>query len=162
MASKKISFSCVETFDIVALRNAFEKGRLFIQEPSVAPDYLREEGRNEILHYVQKIDDCTSSIYRTRIREIWHDIVYDEQLGELFFFSRYANKRNLVNWYRVTAVVCLLREWDVYHSEFSCTDLHCMLEGVSKRNNRYTGMNRYLLDSSFFRLIRKKLQKVQE
>lgn len=159
---QQVSYQEVEIFDLNLLRQAFEEGRLFIAPREESAEALREKGIRTILDYVSRIDDCTSSDYRTRIRDIWEQMLRDETLGDLFFYTRYAHNRGEVNWYRVTVMVCLLREWNVYNNQYSGSDLHCILEGTKKRNGRYTGMNRYLLDGRYFSLIRKKLQNVQQ
>lgn len=159
---KNPSFQQVESFDLNLLRQAFAEGRLFIIPREESAQELRERGIHSILNYVSRIDDCTSSDYRPHIRDIWEQTLHDETLGELFFYTRYSHNRGEVNWYRVTVMVCLLREWNVYSSQYSGSDLHCILEGTKKRNGRYTGMNRYLFDGRYFGLIRKKLQKIQQ
>lgn len=161
MASKT-SFKKVETFDLNRLFQAFNEGRLFIIPHEESVEELREKGIHSILEYVSRIDDCTSSIYRSHIRMIWEQILRDPVLGNLFFYTRYARNRGEVNWYRVTAAVCLLHDWNVYRNDFTSTQLHCVLEGAKKRNSRYTGMSRYLFDHDYFALIRKKLQNVQQ
>lgn len=160
--ASKTNFQQVESFDLTLLRQAFNEGRLFIAPREESAEALREKGIRTILDYVSRIDDCTSTDYRTRIRDIWSQVLHDEVLGDLFFYTRYARNRGEVNWYRVTVMVCLLHEWNVYSNQYSGSDLHCILEGTKKRNGRYTGMNRYLLDGRYFGLIRKKLQNVQQ
>lgn len=159
---QNLSFQQVEAFDLNLLRQAFDEGRLFIVPRQESAQDLREKGIRTILDYVSRIDDYTSSGYRSRIRDIWSQMLHDDVLGDLFFYTRYARNRGEVNWYRVTVIVCLLREWQVYSNDVSASDLHCILEGTTKRNGRYTGMNRYLLDGRYFGLIRKKLQNVQQ
>lgn len=159
---QKFNFILVEEFDLVAIRLAFSQGRLFIQPAALSAAEIREEGIQSILRYVSRIDDCTSSVYRVHIGEIWEQILRDPILGELFFYVRYTRNRGEVNWYRVTVVVCLLREWQVYRDDFTATDLHCMLEGTTRRNSRYTGMSRYLLEGKYFGLIRQKLHNFQQ
>lgn len=159
---KNPSFQQVESFDLNLLRQAFAEGRLFITPREESAQELRERGIHSILNYVSHIDDCTSSDYRPHIRDIWEQTLHDETLGELFFYTRYSHNRGEVNWYRVTVMVCLLREWNVYSSQYSGSDLHCILECTKKRNGRYTGMNRYLFDGRYFGLIRKKLQEIQQ
>lgn len=159
---QNLSFQQVESFDLNLLRQAFDEGRLFTTPREESTEALREKGIRTILDYVSHIDDYTSSDYRSRIRDIWSQMLHDDVLGDLFFYTRYARNRGEVNWYRVTAAVCLLHDWNVYRNDFTSTQLHCMLEGTKKRNSRYTGMSRYLFDHDYFALIRKKLQNVQQ
>lgn len=160
---QNLSFQQVEAFDLNLLQKAFDEGRLFIVPRQESAQDLREKGIRSILDYVSRIDDYTSSDYRSHIRDIWSQMLHDDVLGDLFFYTRYARNRGEVNWYRVTVFVCLLREWQVYRNDVSASDLHCILEGTQKRNGRYTGMNRYLLDRQrYYGLIRKKLQNVQQ
>lgn len=158
----KINFQRVEAFDLNLIKKAFEEGRLFIVPRQESTQDLREKGIHSILDYVSRIDDYTSSNYRSRIRDIWSQMLHDDVLGDLFFYTRYARNRGEVNWYCVTAFVCLLREWQVYSNDVSATNLHCILEGISKRNGRYTGMSRYWPDKRYFSHIRSKLQNVQQ
>lgn len=134
----------VTDFDLLALQQAFAEGRLFIQPKQKSEAELREEGIRQILQYVRQIDDCASVQYRQHIQQLWQDILRSS-LSDLFFLSRYSTSRGQVNWYRVTAFVCVLRESDVYRKQdFTAVDLHLRLEQSQKRNNRYTGMSRYL------------------
>lgn len=151
-------FQQVESFDIDLLRQAFTEGRLFIIPREESAGDIRERGVMSILEYVSRIDDYTTFEYRPHIRKIWSALLRDEVLGDLFFYTRYSRNRGGVNWYRVTVVVCLLREWQVYRNDLTATDLHCILEGTKKRNGRYTGMSRYQLEGRYLRLFRQKLQ----
>lgn len=145
--SKNQTFNRVENFDIEALRQAFNEGRLYVQPRQENPEELRERGIHSILEYVSRIDDCTSSIYRTHIRAIWTALLTDETFSPLFFFSRYASNRGEVNWYRVNVLICLLREHDVYQSKlYTGVSLHLRCERAARRNTHYTCMNRYLLE----------------
>lgn len=133
-----------DDFDIALLRKAAREGRLFILPTQKSEAELREEGIRQILQYVCQIDDCASDNYRQHIQQLWQDILHSS-LADLFFFSRYSSSRGKPNWYRVTAFVCVLRESDVYRKQdFTAVDLHLRLEQTQKRNNRYTGMSRYL------------------
>ena len=60
-----------------------------------------------------------------------------------------------MNWYRVTAVVCLLHEQGVYQQEVSAVQLHCTLEGTQHRTKHYSGMSRYLLERSEIRVVKR-------
>ena len=63
-----------------------------------------------------------------------------------------------MNWYRVTAVVCLLHEQGVYQQEVSAVQLHRTLEGTQRRTNRYSGMSRYLLEQPEIRVVKRILR----
>lgn len=152
----------VEEFDLAAIRAAFSEGRLYIRLAVKSESQIREDGIRAIMEYVSRIDEYATTVYRPHIRQIWDEILRDATLGDMFFYTRYSRNRGKVNWYRVTVLVCLLHEWRVYVPDVTSTDLHCILEGTQKRNGRYTGMSRYLFDSKYFRLIRAKLQKVQQ
>ena len=144
--SKNLQKVTLDDFNIAALRQAAREGRLFIQPAQVSEQQEREEGIRLILQYVSQIDDCASAPYRQCIGRLWQDIMASS-LADLFFFSRYSSSRGKPNWYRVTAFVCLLRESNVYRKdEFSAVDLHLRLEHTTRRNNRYNGMSRYLLE----------------
>ena len=93
-----------------------------------------------------------------QVHEIWVSILHDEQLQPLFFLTRYSRKRGQVNWYRVTAVVCLLHEQGVYQQEVSAVQLHCTLEGTECRTKHYSGMSRYLLDQPEIRVVKQILR----
>ena len=116
-----------EDFDADALLRAAREGRLF-----VAPARERQP-LTEVLDYVERIREYATTLSH-------------EQLAPLFYFTRYTSQRGQINWYRVTAVVCLLREQGVYRNDVTALKLHLRLEGTSRRTNRYTGMARYQLD----------------
>lgn len=143
---KKQNFEQVITFDLQAIQKAFHEGRLYIQPSAPTEAEVRAEGIRQILQYVSRIDACASEHYHNHIHQLWVELLHS-QLTELFFFSRYSVNRGLPNWYRVTVIVCLLLECGVYdRQKFTAVQLHLMLEQTDKRNGRYTGMNRYLLE----------------
>ena len=123
-----------EDFDADALLRAAREGRLFIA-PAVEKHPL-----TEVLDYVERIREYATNPH---VREIWEAILSHEQLAPLFYLDRYASKRGQINWYRVTAVVCLLQEKGVYRQDIAAVQLHLCLERASKRNGRYTGSNKY-------------------
>lgn len=144
------------------LFQAISEGRVYIMLKQESAEDLRKKGIQSILDYVSRIDDYTSSQYRSCIRDIWSEILHDETLGELFFFNRYASQRGRVNWYQVTALVCFMRECGVYTQDHTFSDLHCILEGTSHRTKYYNGMSRYLVEGETRKLVRKVLQKFQQ
>ncbi len=143
------------------LLTALAEGRVYIAPKQESAEDLREKGIQAILDYVSRIDDYTSSQYRSSIRDIWSEILHDETLGGLFFFNRYASQRGSVNWYRVTALVGFMRERSVYSHDHTLSDLHCTLEGTTQRTKYYIGMSRYLLEGEPCKRVRKVLQKYQ-
>ena len=68
----------------------------------------------------------------------------------------------MVNWYRVTVLVCLLREYGIYDKGIPAQRLHCILEGTQTRTNRYTGMGRYLFERAQLRALREILDKFKQ
>lgn len=157
--SKNQTFHRVENFDIEALRKAFAEGRLYVQPRQENPDELRERGIHSILEYVSRIDDCTSSIYRPYIREVWERIVREPSLTELFFLNRYASSKGKVNWYRVNVFICLMLERGIYRKEYTGVDLHCLCEGTTKKGMHYMGMYRYQLESHYLTILKRTLTK---
>lgn len=158
---QEANYSKVETFDIDFIRKAFNEGRLFITTTcKESASDLRKKRIRSIIDYVSRINDYATPKYRPYIYDIWSQILNDESLINLFFYTRYSHNRGEVNWYRVTVVVCLLREWQVYSNDITASRLHCILEGTPKPNGHYTGMSRYLLEKHHRELIRKKLQKI--
>ena len=128
--------------DMEGLLRAAHEGRLFMVPPTPSAESA-EQRIAEILAYVDRLSPYALN---AQVHEIWTAILQDEQLQPLFFLTRYSRKCGQVNWYRVTVVVCLLHEQGVYRQELSAEKLHCCLEGTTRRNARYTGMNRYLLE----------------
>lgn len=150
MSKKQNSnFVLVEDFDLIALKKAFDEGRLYIQPSTPSPEAVREEGIRQILQYVSRIDDYTTTAYISHIRALWQAIVQSPMLSDLFFLTRYASSRGQVNWYRVNVVICLLLEMGVYRKEFTGVDLHCCCEGTTKKGNHYLGMYRYQLETRY-------------
>ena len=143
-----------QEWDEEMLRLAIREGRLYlalpeaeqpaseqaaVEECQLSPEQVREK----ILDYVERISHHAAC---AKVRDIWQTILQDEELLPLFRFTRYAKSRGRINWYRVTVVMCQLYEQGVYRQELSAEKLHCCLEGTTRRNARYTGMNRYLLE----------------
>ena len=150
----------INDFDIKTLRRAAREGRLFIattEDDTVrASTADKEKAIGEILAYVDRISQYSDNVH---VREIWDCILHDERLQPLFFFTRYSKTRGQINWYRVTAVVCLLREKGVYRKAMTAMQLHLALEGTARCTNRYYGISRYLLDDSHLKAVREILQK---
>ena len=153
----------IEDFDITLLRRAAREGRLFIAPEGSDPGKPNPDNRQQlvasILAYVQPIAEYSSC---PRVGEIWEAVLHDDRLAPLFFFTRYSSSRGKVNWYRVTALVCFMREYGIYNNELPAQQLHCILEGTQKRTNRYTGMNRYLFEVAQIRVLREILNKFKK
>ena len=152
----------INDFDIKTLRRAALEGRLFIatteDDADTASTADKEKAIGEILAYVDRISQYSDNV---NVREIWDGILHDEQLQPLFFFTRYSKTRGQINWYRVTAVVCLLCEKGVYSKATTATQLHLALEGTTRRTNRYNGMSHYLLDQGQLKIVREILGKYE-
>ena len=153
----------IEDFDIALLRRAAREGRLFIAPEGTAPgEPTSDNGLQpvaDILAYVQPIAEYSSC---PRVGDIWESVLHDDRLAPLFFFSRYSSSRGMVNWYRVTVLVCLLREYGIYDKGIPAQRLHCILEGTQHRTNRYTGMSRYLFERAQLRALREILDKFRQ
>ena len=134
-----------EDFDADALLRAAREGRLFI-----APT-AEKHPLTEVLDYVERIREYATNPH---VREIWEAILSHEKLAPLFYLTRYSSQRGQINWYRVTAVVCLLQENGVYRKDIAAVQLHLCLERASKRNKRYTGKDRYLLERPELLIVR--------
>lgn len=150
----------VKEFDVEKIHEAFREGRLFILPANLAPteESIRKEGIRAILQYVSRIDGCASEKYLPNIHRLWEQILHSTELGHLFFLSRYNSNRNLPNWYRVNAVVTTLLNLNVYRKDlYTGVQLHLMMEQSEKRNNHYTGMNRYLLEKKEYSILKKML-----
>ena len=131
-------------FNYSEIRLAAMEGRLYITPRTISEDQLREERIQRILEYVGRIDHCVSDEYRATIGSIWNQILHDSTTAHLFFFERNVGQRGTPNFYRVNAVVFVLREWGIYRKdEFTATKLHCLLEDSPKRTNVYMGANKY-------------------
>ena len=136
------------------LLRAAQEGRLFIAAPT-PPVETVEQRIDEILAYVDRISPYALNGH---VHAIWEAILHDEQLQPLFFLTRYSRTCGQVNWYRVTAVVCLLHEQGVYRQDMKAVQLHCLLEGSEHRTNYYSGMSRYLLDQPEIRVVKRILR----
>ena len=141
MKHQKLNLKAVspEDFDAKSLRRAAREGRLFIALPDIEPKSA-EDAIDEILSYVGRISQYATTL---RIGNIWEAILHDEALSPLFFLTRYSSTRGQINWYRVAAVVCLLREKGIYQKDIS-------------------GMGPYLLDVDQIGLVREILDKNRE
>lgn len=137
--------------NLESLLRAAREGRLFVVAPNPSAETVAQR-IDKILAYVDRISPYALNGH---VHAIWEAILHDEQLQPLFFLTRYSRKCGQVNWYRVTAVVCLLHEQGVYRQEVSAVQLHCLLEGSERRTNYYSGMSRYQLEWPQIRIIKR-------
>ena len=153
-------FIPVSSFDIHALKQAFQEGRLYIKQTTEekTETNIREEGIHSILQYVSHIDECTSEKYLSNIRQLWEQILHSPELEDLFFLNRYKNTRGQPNWYRVNVVMVFLLEQNVYcRDTYTAMELHMKMEQTDKRTKFYTGMGRYLLENKERSILKKML-----
>ena len=153
-------FIPVSSFDIHALKQAFQDGRLYIRPKAVekSEETIREEGIHSILQYVSHIDECTSEKYQSTIHQLWEQILHSPELEDLFFLNRYKNTRGQPNWYRVNVVMAFLLEQNVYcKNTYTAMELHMKMEQTDKRTKFYTGMGRYLLENKERSILKKML-----
>ena len=154
------AFIPVSSFDIHALKQAFQEGRLYIQQTTEekTETTIREEGIRSILQYVSHIDECVSEKYLSNIHQLWEQILHSPELEDLFFLNRYKNTRGQPNWYRVNVVMVFLLEQNVYcRDTYTAMELHMMMEQTDKRTKFYTGMGRYLLENKERSILKKML-----
>ena len=144
--------------NLESLLRAAHEGRLFIATPTPSIETV-EQRIDEILAYVDRISPYALNGH---VHAIWEAILHDEQLQPLFFLTRYSRKRGQVNWYRVTAMVCLLHEQGVYRQDMKAVQLHCLLEGSEHRTNYYSGMSRYQLEWPQIRIIKRILTQFKQ
>lgn len=148
----------VDEFDLAAIRAAFREGRLYIRPAVRTALELREDGIRAIMEYVSRIDECASGQYHACVHSIWSQLLHDEDLQPLCFMTK-GKRQGQPNWYRITSIVCVMREWNIYRNrEFSAVDLHLRLEGVSKRNNIYVSAPHYCLEHRDIVRLRKIVQ----
>lgn len=153
-------FIPVSSFDIHALKQAFQEGRLYIKQTTEekTETTIREEGIRSILQYVSHIDECVSEKYLSNIRQLWEQILHSPELEDLFFLNRYKNTRGQPNWYRVNVVMVFLLEQNVYcRDTYTAMELHMKMEQTDKRTKFYTGMGRYLLENEERSILKKML-----
>ena len=153
-------FIPVSSFDIHALKQAFQEGRLYIlpKAEEKTETTIREEGIRSILQYVSHIDECVSEKYLSNIHQLWEQILHSSELEDLFFLNRYKNTRGQPNWYRVNVVMVFLLEQNVYcRDTYTAMELHMKMEQTDKRTKFYTGMGRYLLENKERSILKKML-----
>ncbi len=114
---------------------------------------------NEILTHVGRISEYATT---PKVGDIWQAILHDADLSPLFFLTRYSSTRGQINWYRVAAVVCLLREKGIYQKDISGKELCRCMEGATQCPKHYSGMGPYLLDVVQMGLVREILDKNRE
>ena len=148
----------LEDFDAKSLRRAAREGRLFIALPDDEPKSA-DSAINEILTHVGRISEYATT---PKVGDIWQAILHDADLSPLFFLTRYSSTRGQINWYRVAAVVCLLREKGIYQKDISGKELCRCMEGATQCPKHYSGMGPYLLDVDQMRLVREILDKNRE
>lgn len=153
-------FIPVSSFDIHALKQAFQEGRLYIKQTTEekTETTIREEGIRSILQYVSHINECASEKYLSNIHQLWNRILHSSELEDLFFLNRYKNTRGQPNWYRVNVVMAFLLEQNVYcKNTYTAMELHMKMEQTDKRTKFYTGMGRYLLENKERSILKKML-----
>lgn len=149
------NFVLVEDFDLQAIRQAFREGRLYFQPATKAAEQVREEGISQILQYVSRIDACASQEYYAHMRTLWNKVLHDDKLQPLCFMSK-GKRKGQPNWYRITSIVCLMREWNIYRKqEFTAVDLHLLMEEVNKRNAIYESSSHYYLEHRDMAILKK-------
>ena len=148
----------LEDFDAKSLRRAAREGRLFIALPDDEPKSA-DSAINEILTHVGRISEYATTL---KVGDIWQAILHDADLSPLFFLTRYSSTRGQINWYRVAAVVCLLREKGIYQKDISGKELCRCMEGATQCPKHYSGMGPYQLDVDQMRLVREILDKNRE
>lgn len=117
--------------------------------------------KTEIMAYVSRIDDCASEQFRPFIGDLWAKILEDEMLSGLFYMS-YGTKKGKPNWYRVTAVVYILREFGVYRKEGSRKSLIEKMKVIESPHNFLNNSYRYNLQQEELMVLRKILKDVQK
>lgn len=146
METKNLRQVNLATISESELLEAARQGRLFIAPATTDYSERKADSIAQIFNYVSTINSYASKSYRETISSLWTTILNDAQLQPLFLLNRYTSTRYQPNWYRVTAVVCLFREWGIYRHDVTALQLHMKLEHSTHRTNRYNGMSRYLLD----------------
>ena len=131
----------LEDFDAKSLRRAAREGRLFIALPDDEPKSA-DSAINEILTHVGRISEYATT---PKVGDIWQAILHDADLSPLFFLTRYSSTRGQINWYRVAAVVCLLREKGIYQKDISGKELCRCMEGATQCRKHYSGMGLSLI-----------------
>lgn len=143
---QQVNFTKVERFDLNTIRQAFREGRLYIQPAELTTEQLLEKGICQILQYVQHIDACASEEYQAHMRSLWNSVLHDDTLQPLCFMSK-GKRKGEPNWYRITCIVCLMREWNIYRRrDFTAVDLHLLLEQTGHRNQIYDSSSHYYLE----------------
>lgn len=151
-SNNHINFYQLKEFHFDTLKQAFQEGRLYIQQ--TVSEESREEGIQAILQYVARIDDCASAAYRPVIGQLWETVLRSPELGDLFFLNRYSKSRGKPNWYRVNLVVDILLARNIYKEDsYSSLQLHLMMEQSKKRNCHYTGRDKYTLERTQKRIL---------
>lgn len=144
----------LKDFKLSELLLAADEGRLYYQPREASPEQMREEGIQAILRYVSRINDCASATYLSRVAECWESMLRHPRLSDLFFYAHKIRQRDTPNYYRVNAIVFILREKGIYRKEdFTNSALHCLLEGTPTRTNIYSGVGYYYPNEQERKLI---------
>lgn len=155
---QKSNLVLVEDFDLQAIRQAFREGRLYIQPQAKSEAEIREEGICQILQYVQSIEACASQEYYAHMRSLWDSVLHDDTLQPLCFMSK-GKRKGKPNWYRITSIVCVMREYNVYRKrDFTTVDLHLLLEHSDHRNQIYESSTHYYLEHPQLMILKKIMQ----
>lgn len=151
-----------DEFDLDQILVAFREGRLYIKPVERSGEEILEDGIAQILRYVSHIDACVSQEHHAHMRSLWNSVLRDETLQPLCFMTK-GKRKGKPNWYRITSIVSLLREWNIYRKrDFTAVDLHLLLEGISKRNAIYESSTHYYLEHREMQILRKILANLQK
>lgn len=137
-ANQNLRKVSIDRFDADMLREAARQGRLYLAAPA---EVSEEQCRTEVLRYVSRIHPCAAPPYAGRIGRLWQDIVAHPAFAGCWHIRRGKNMGQ-PNRSFVTAVADYLRLRGVYTATYT-TQLHFLLEGVTRKNAVYNNMAQY-------------------
>lgn len=136
---KKLRRVSPEDFDVNALIAAAREGRLYVDDSCerVGEDIVI----NNVRAYVRRINQMVTPQFRTRIDDVWNDILACEGFVKLLTPGSKTKKCREFDKYNLMRIIGVLREKDVYE-RYSDLKYNALLEQTDKDTpyRRYLGM----------------------
>lgn len=118
-----------EDFNVEVLMAAAREGRLYIDEKKKTVN--KEQVMSDVRAYVARISPLVTRCYRSKIDEMWDEILNDDDFIKLLQPGNKSKKCRGFNKYNVMRIIGVLREKDVYE-RYSDRKFASLLEQTQK------------------------------
>lgn len=149
---KKLTVRDITSQEVLAL---WREGKLYTEaEENV---YTKEQCREDALKYVASVEGFVAQKWKSCAGDLWEAIVGNKMLSPQLIMKK---KREL-NKYCLTAIVYDLQNRGVYEpvERVDHLKLHLLLEHTTKQNRIYKNWDKYCLDDTQQRELKRLLSK---